>query len=162
MRITQGTFSYLPDFTDEEVAAQVRYCLGNGWPVSIEYTDDPHPRNAYWEMWKLPMFDLNDCTAVMQEIKACRAEFPQHYIKVNGYDRTKGRQTTTLSFIVNRPDPNLVSSWSEPRVRTAASTTPSAPETGLPNSTASSGVGCQVRSARKPCQNSKPIASATR
>jgi len=103
MRITQGTFSFLPDFTDEEIAAQVRYCLGNGWPVSIEYTDDPHPRNAYWEMWKLPLFDLNDCTAVMQEIKACRAAFPQHYIKVNGYDRTKGRQTTTMSFIVNRP-----------------------------------------------------------
>jgi ribulose-bisphosphate carboxylase small chain len=103
MRITQGTFSYLPDFSEEQVAAQVQYCLGNGWPVSIEYTDDPHPRNAYWEMWKLPLFDLNDCTAVMQEIKACRAAFPQHYIKVNGYDRTKGRQTTTLSFIVNRP-----------------------------------------------------------
>ena len=29
--------------------------------------------------------------------------FPDHYIKVNGYDRTKGRQTTTLSFIVHRP-----------------------------------------------------------
>ena len=103
MRITQGTFSYLPDFSDEEIAAQVRYCLGNGWAVSIEYTDDPHPRNAYWEMWKLPMFDLNDATVVLREINECRAAFPQHYIKLNGYDRTKGRQTTTLSFIVSRP-----------------------------------------------------------
>lgn len=103
MRITQGTFSYLPDFSDEEIAAQVRYCLGNGWAVSIEYTDDPHPRNAYWEMWKLPMFDLKDPTVVLREINDCRATFPQHYIKLNGYDPTKGRQTTTLSFIVNRP-----------------------------------------------------------
>ena len=103
MRITQGTFSYLPDFSDDEVAAQVRYCVGNGWAVSIEYTDDPHPRNAYWEMWGLPMFDLNDPTVVLRAIDECRGVFPQHYIKVTGYDRTKGRQTTTLSFIVNRP-----------------------------------------------------------
>lgn len=104
MRITQGTFSYLSDFSDEEIAMQARYCLENGWAVSIEYTDDPHPRNAYWEMWKLPMFDLNDPTVVLREINDCRAAFPQHYIKLNGYDRTKGRQTTTLSFIVNRPE----------------------------------------------------------
>jgi ribulose-bisphosphate carboxylase small chain len=103
MRITQGTFSYLPDFSDEETAAQVQYCLRNGWPVSIEYTDDPHPRNAYWEMWGLPLFDQNDPAAVMREINECREALPNHYIKVNGYDRTKGRQTTTLSFIVNRP-----------------------------------------------------------
>ncbi|HVP50305.1 MAG TPA: ribulose bisphosphate carboxylase small subunit [Candidatus Bathyarchaeia archaeon] len=103
MRITQGTFSFLPDLTDEEIAAQVQYCLRNGWPVSVEYTDDPHPRNAYWEMWGLPMFDQSDAGIVMREISACRQALPDHYIKVNGYDRTKGRQTTTVSFIVNRP-----------------------------------------------------------
>jgi len=103
MRITQGTFSYLPDFTDEEISAQARYCLANGWAVSIEHTDDPHPRNAYWDMWGLPMFDLDDAASVLSAIQECRAALPDHYIKMNGYDRTKGRQTTTLSFIVNRP-----------------------------------------------------------
>lgn len=104
MRLTQGTFSYLPDLTDEEIMAQVQYCLDNDWPVSVEYTDDPHPRNVYWHMWGLPMFDLNDPAAILQEINACRKAFPQHYIRVNGYDRRYGRQTTALSFIVNRPD----------------------------------------------------------
>jgi ribulose-bisphosphate carboxylase small chain len=103
MRITQGTFSYLPDFTDQEIGAQVEYCLDNGWAVSLEYTDDPHPRNAYWEMWGKPMFDQKDLDVVMREINQCRQAHPDHYIKVNGYDRTKGRQTTTLSFIVHRP-----------------------------------------------------------
>jgi ribulose-bisphosphate carboxylase small chain len=103
MRITQGTFSYLPDFTDDEIKSQVRYCLVNGWAISVEYTDDPHPRNVYWEMWGLPMFDLTDTDAVMGEINGCRETFPDHYIKLNGYDRTKGRQTTMLSFILNRP-----------------------------------------------------------
>ena len=103
MRITQGTFSYLPDFTQEEVERQVRYCLDNGWAFSIEHTDDPHPRNAYWEMWGLPMFDASHLEGAMHQIDECRKAFPNDYIKVNGYDRTKGRQTTMLSFIVHRP-----------------------------------------------------------
>jgi len=103
MRITQGTFSYLPDFTVEEVKAQVRYCLANNWAFSVEHTDDPHPRNAYWEMWGLPMFEMRNLDDAMDQISGCREAFPNHYIKVNGYDRTKGRQTTMLSFIVHRP-----------------------------------------------------------
>ncbi len=103
MRITQGTFAFLPDFTDDEIKAQIQYCLDNGWPISIEYTDDPHPRNTYWEMWGLPMFDVRDAVAIMQEVTACRRAFPEHYIRINGYDRSLGRATTALSFIVNRP-----------------------------------------------------------
>jgi ribulose-bisphosphate carboxylase small chain len=103
MRITQGTFSYLPDFTEEQIKLQMRYCLDNGWPISIEHTDDPHPRNAYWEMWGLPMFDARDLELPMRELNNCREAFPDHYIKLNGYDRTKGRQTTILSVIVHRP-----------------------------------------------------------
>ena len=103
MRLTQGTFSYLPDLTDEQIQAQVQYCLDNDWPVAVEYTDDPHPRNIYWTMWGLPIFDLLDAAGVMHEINACRHAFPNHYIRVTGYDRRLGRQTTALSFIVNRP-----------------------------------------------------------
>ncbi len=57
-RITQGQFSFLPDLTDEQITAQIKYALKNGWAVSVEYTDDPHPRNTYWEMYGNPMFDL--------------------------------------------------------------------------------------------------------
>ncbi len=103
MRITQGTFSYLPDFTDEEIAAQIQYALDNGWPLSVEFTDDPHPRNVYWEMWGLPMFDLADPAGVLMEVNACRQAYPNHYIRLNAYDASLGRQTTALSFIVNRP-----------------------------------------------------------
>jgi ribulose-bisphosphate carboxylase small chain len=105
MRITQGTFSYLPELTDEEIEAQVRYALQNGWSISVEYTDDPHPRNSYWEMWNLPLFDLtpDEAHLVMREVAACRERFPNHYIKLIAYDARYGRQTTALSFIVNRP-----------------------------------------------------------
>ena len=64
MRLTQGTFSFLPDLSDAQIRAQIEYCLGRGWAVSVEYTDDPHPRNAYWEMYGMPMFDLKDAAGV--------------------------------------------------------------------------------------------------
>ena len=43
MRLTQGTFSFLPDLTDEQVRAQVEYCLGRGWALSVEVTDASTP-----------------------------------------------------------------------------------------------------------------------
>ncbi|WP_046470582.1 ribulose bisphosphate carboxylase small subunit [Allosalinactinospora lopnorensis] len=103
MRITQGTFSYLPDLTDEEISRQVEYALGHGWAVSVEFTDDPHPRNDYWQMWGLPMFDLPAPDAVLYEVNECRRAYPEHYVRVNAYDAGYGRQTTALSFIVQRP-----------------------------------------------------------
>jgi ribulose-bisphosphate carboxylase small chain len=103
MRITQGTFSFLPDLTDEQIRSQIEYCLGKGWAVSVEYTDDPHPRNTYWEMFGQPLFDLKDAAGVMQEVQSCRKTWPNHYIKVNAFDSTAGWESLRLSFIVNRP-----------------------------------------------------------
>jgi ribulose-bisphosphate carboxylase small chain len=103
MRITQGTFSYLPDLTDAEITSQLDYALGQGWALSVEFTDDPHPRNNYWDMWGLPMFDLADPAGALREIRACREAYPGRYIKVSAYDARRGRQTVALSFLVNRP-----------------------------------------------------------
>jgi ribulose-bisphosphate carboxylase small chain len=103
MRITQGTFSFLPDLTNAQIRAQVEYCLKNGWAVAVEFTDDPHPRNSFWEMHGLPMFDLRDAAGVMSEIDACRETYPNHYVKVNAFDSTHGWEALRLSFIVNRP-----------------------------------------------------------
>lgn len=103
MRITQGTFSFLPDLTDEQISRQVQYALDRGWAIGIEYTDDPHPRNTYWEMWGQPMFDLRDPVGVMEEIARCRSANPNHYIRVNAFDASRGWETVRLSFIVQRP-----------------------------------------------------------
>ena len=103
MRMTQGTFSFLPDFTDKEIQAQVDYALKQGWAVSVEYTDDPHPRNTYWDMWGMPMFDLKDAAGAMIEVNECRKVYPNHYIKVNAFDATRGVESMQLSFIVHRP-----------------------------------------------------------
>ena len=125
MKLTQGTFSFLPDLSDEQIRLQVQYCLTNGWAVSLEYTDDPHPRNTYWEMFGLPMFDVRDAAGVMTEIEACRRTYPRHYIKVNAFDATRGRESLRLSFIVNRPaaEPGFALERTEGAGRTVIYTT---------------------------------------
>ena len=104
MRITQGTFSFLPDLSDEEIRAQVEYCLRKGWACSLEFTEDPHPRNTYWEMWGLPMFGLKDAAGVMQEVQKCREAHPRVYIKFNAFDSIRGVESLALSFIIQRPE----------------------------------------------------------
>ena len=103
MRITQGTFSFLPDFSDAEMRAQIEYALAQGWACSVEHTDEPHPRNVYWEMFGLPMFDLKDAAGVLAEVRRCRETFPGHYVKLNAFDATHGFESLRLSFIVHRP-----------------------------------------------------------
>ena len=102
-RLTQGQFSFLPDLTDQQITAQVEYALKNNWAVGIEYTDDPHPRNTYWEMYGNPMFDLKDPAGILMEIDSCRKTFPNHYIRLTAFDAARGWETPRMSFIVNRP-----------------------------------------------------------
>ena len=102
-RITQGQFSFLPPLTDPQIVKQIEYALAQGWAVSVEYTDDPHPRNTYWEMWGNPMFDLKDAAGILMEINACRKAFPAYYLRVMAFDASRGWETPRMSFIVNRP-----------------------------------------------------------
>jgi ribulose-bisphosphate carboxylase small chain len=103
MKLTQGAFSFLPDLTDEQITKQIQYALNKSWAVSIEYTDDPHPRNNYWEMWGLPLFDIKDPAAVLFEINMVRKAKPSYYIKVACFDNTRGVESCCLSFIAQRP-----------------------------------------------------------
>jgi len=102
-RLTQGQFSFLADLSNEEIALQVDYGLKRGYAWSVEFTDDPHPRNTYWEMFGMPMFDLKDSAGVLLELKQCRAAFPRHYIRLMAFDSTRGVESVAMSFIVNRP-----------------------------------------------------------
>jgi ribulose-bisphosphate carboxylase small chain len=102
-RLTQGQFSFLPDLTDKQITAQIEYALGKNWALGVEYTDDPHPRNTYWEMYGNPMFDLKDASGILKEINACRKTFPNHYVRVTAFDATQGVESVQMSYIVNRP-----------------------------------------------------------
>ena len=102
-RLTQGSFSYLPDLTDEQIKKQIEYGIKSGYAIGIEYTDDPHPRNSYWEMWGLPLFDIKDSSTVLYELNEARKAFPNQYIKLNAFNNARGTESTSMSFIVQRP-----------------------------------------------------------
>lgn len=102
-RLTQGQFSFLPDLSDKQISAQIEYALSKNWALGVEYTDDPHPRNTYWEMYGNPMFDLKDASAILTEVNACRKTFPNHYVRVTAFDATQGVESVQMSYIVNRP-----------------------------------------------------------
>ena len=103
MKLTQGAFSFLPDLTDEQITKQIQYALDKSWAVSIEYTDDPHPRNSYWEMWGLPLFDMKDPAAVLFELNMARKAKPNYYVTVACFDNTRGVESCSLAFIAQRP-----------------------------------------------------------
>ena len=102
-RLTQGAFSMLPDLTDEQIKKQIEYAIKSGFAVGIEWTDDPHPRNCYWELWGLPLFDVPDAATIMYELQECRKAHPGIYIKVNGFNNARGIESTGISFIAQRP-----------------------------------------------------------
>jgi ribulose-bisphosphate carboxylase small chain len=102
-RITQGCFSLLPDLTDNQIKKQIEYAIKKGYAVSIEYTDDPHPRNCYWEMWGLPLFNVADSSTIMYELSECRKAHSNMYIKINAFNSARGVESTAMSFIVQRP-----------------------------------------------------------
>jgi ribulose-bisphosphate carboxylase small chain len=103
VRLTQGCFSFLPDLSDAEIRTQVQYCIDKGWAVNIEFTEDAHPRNTFWEMWGLPMFDIKDAAAVMLELDSCRKVHADDYVRVSGFDSSHGWESVRMSFLVNRP-----------------------------------------------------------
>jgi ribulose-bisphosphate carboxylase small chain len=103
MKLTQGAFSFLPDLTDEQITKQIQYSIDKSWAVSIEYTDDPHPRNSYWEMWGLPLFDIKDPAAILFEVNMARKAKPNYYVKLACFDNSRGVESCVLSFIVQRP-----------------------------------------------------------
>jgi len=93
--------TYLPPLGDAQVAEQIRYLLDQGLVPAIEYASDPGPRDHYWDMWKLPLFEARDAADVQAEIDACKAAHSGCFIKLIGYDRR--RQTRAVSLVVHQP-----------------------------------------------------------
>jgi len=90
VRLTQGCFSFIPDLTDEQILAQVEYAISKGWAMNIEWTDDPHPRNSYWDLWGLPLFDIKDPATVVYELNQARKFTANGYIRLNAFDASYG------------------------------------------------------------------------
>ena len=77
--------------------------MSKGWAMNVEWTDDPHPRNNYWELWGLPLFDIKDPATVMFELNEARKSCAAGYIRINAFDASYGVESCVMSFITNRP-----------------------------------------------------------
>lgn len=94
------TFSYLPQMDQNEVFRQINFLLAQGWTPAIEHEHPSRAFNHYWPMWKLPFFGENDPQAIVAEIEACHRAYPEHHIRLLGYDNYAQSQGT--SFLVYR------------------------------------------------------------
>ncbi len=95
------TLSYLPPLTDQQIAKQIEYALDQGYIPAVEFEQDPKPSDHHWTMWKLPLFQATSAQDVLNEVRECRSEYSNSYIRVIGFDNIK--QCQTLSFIVHKP-----------------------------------------------------------
>ena len=98
------TLSHLPPSTDQRISRQIEYMLEQGYISGIEFEKDPTPELHHWTLWKLPLFNCRSAQEVISEIRECRSEYSDSYIRVVGFDNI--RQCQTVSFIVYKPGSN--------------------------------------------------------
>ena len=96
---TLETFGFLPKLTQQEVYDQIEYLIANGWTPAIEHEHPSGSANHYWTMWKLPFFGEKDLNAVVAELDACHRAYPDHHVRLIGYDNYT--QSQGLSFVVH-------------------------------------------------------------
>jgi ribulose-bisphosphate carboxylase small chain len=96
---TLETFGFLPKLTQQEVYDQIEYLIANGWTPAIEHEHPSRSANHYWTMWKLPFFGEQDLNAVVAEIDACHRAYPDHHVRLIGYDNYA--QSQGVCFVVH-------------------------------------------------------------
>ena len=95
------TLSYLPPLTDQQIARQIQYMLEQGFIPAIEFQKDPQPNDHHWTLWKLPFFGGATAQDILNEVRECKGQFSDSYVRVIGFDNI--RQCQTMSFIVYKP-----------------------------------------------------------
>lgn len=95
---TLETFGFLPKMSEQEIHQQIAYVISNGWTPAIEHEHPGASSNHYWTMWKLPFFGETDLGRVVAELEACARAYPDHHVRLLGYDSYT--QSQGLAFVV--------------------------------------------------------------
>ena len=95
---TLETFGFLPKMTQDEIHDQIAYIIANNWTPAIEHEHPSRATGNYWTMWKLPFFGERDLGSVVAEIDACQRAYPDHHIRLTGYDNYT--QSQGVAFVV--------------------------------------------------------------
>ena len=97
------TFSYLPEMGIEEIKQQVAFIVSQGWNPAIEHVEPENAFDHYWYMWKLPMFGETDVERILSEAEACHKAYPDHHVRLIGYDNYA--QSQGASMVIYRGVP---------------------------------------------------------
>ncbi len=95
---TLETFGFLPKLTQDEVYDQIAYLIAQGWTPAIEHEHPSRSADYYWTMWKLPMFGEQSLETVVAELDACHRAYPDHHVRLIGYDAYT--QSQGVCFVV--------------------------------------------------------------
>jgi ribulose-bisphosphate carboxylase small chain len=95
---TLETFGFLPKLTQDEVYDQIAYLIAQGWTPAIEHEHPSRSFDYYWTMWKLPMFGEQNLEKVVAELDACHRAYPDHHVRLIGYDAYT--QSQGVCFVV--------------------------------------------------------------
>lgn len=95
---TLETFGFLPAMTQDEIYDQIAYIIGQGWTPAIEHVHPSQSMKYYWPMWKLPFFGAQDLEIVVAELEACHRAYPDHHVRLLGYDNYT--QSQGSAFVV--------------------------------------------------------------
>ncbi len=95
---TLETFGFLPSMSQDEIHQQIAYIIAQGWTPAIEHEHPSQADSDYWTMWKLPFFGETNLGNVVSELEACHRAYPDHHIRLIGYDNYT--QSQGLSFVV--------------------------------------------------------------
>ncbi len=100
-KATQETFGFLPEFSADEIYDQSYTSSTKAGLPALEHEAPEQASHHYWGMWKLPFFGMRDPNEVIREIEACRAAYPNHFVRLIGYDNYT--QCQGHNFVVYRP-----------------------------------------------------------
>jgi len=100
-QFTMETFSFLPPLTQDEIYDQVAYIIAQGWTPAVEHEAPANATHPYWQMWKLPFFGMDNPDELLEEVETCRRSYPDHIIRVIGYDNYT--QCQGHNFVVYAP-----------------------------------------------------------
>jgi ribulose-bisphosphate carboxylase small chain len=96
---TLETFGFLPPMTQDEIYDQIAYIIAQGWTPAIEHVHPSQAMKHYWPMWKLPFFGVQELETVVAELEACHRSYPDHHVRLLGYDNyTQGQGSAFVVF----------------------------------------------------------------
>ena len=70
----------------DEIYDQIAYIIAQGWSPLVEHVHPSNSMATYWSYWKLPFFGEKDLNVVVSELEACHRAYPDHHVRIVGYD----------------------------------------------------------------------------